>query len=143
MIKVLRTLIDDFPGAANQTHYFLHILNLVVKSILKQFDLLKSKKTSDNDDDGSDGSGNNDGRNDESGDIDEIDDQATEELLRLAGDVDIERELIEDSEENDDNVDGWIDEHEEMTEDELRELSADVGPVRLLLTKVRLQINYY
>ena len=36
----------------------------------------------------------------------------------------------------DDNVDGWIDEREEMTEEELRELVASVGPVRLLLTKV-------
>ena len=33
---------------------------------------------------------------------------------------------MEDSEEDDDNVDGWINECEEMTEDELRELSAGV-----------------
>ena len=42
-------------------------------------------------------------------------------------------------EEEDDNEEGWIDECEEMTEDELRELSASVVPVRLLLTKVNLQ----
>ena len=35
------------------------------------------------------------------------------------------------------NEEGWIDEREEMTEAELRELSASVAPVKLLLTKVR------
>lgn len=41
-----------------------------------------------------------------------------------------------DDEGEDDNDEGWIDEREEMSEDELRELSASVAPVRLLLTKV-------
>ena len=63
-------------------------------------------------------------------------DQATEELLRLAGDVDIEGNLMANEEEDDDNDEGWIDEREEMTEDELKDLSASVAPVRLLLTKV-------
>ena len=50
MVDVLATLIDNFSGAANQTHCVLDILNLVVKSIIHQFDLLKSKKTSGDDD---------------------------------------------------------------------------------------------
>jgi len=119
MFEYLEGLIDDFPGAANQTRCFLHILNLVVKSILKQFDLPKKKKTSDNED--------------------EID-QAVEELLKLAGDIDLEGNLMADGEGEDegedDNEEGWIDEREEMTEDEVRELSESVAPVRLLLTKV-------
>jgi hypothetical protein len=110
MIETLGVLINDFPGAVNQTRCFLHVLNFVVKSILRQFDLPKS----------------NDGD----------DDQATEELLKLAGDVDGEGDLMENGEDDDDNSDGWIDEHDEMTEDELKELSASVAPVRLLLTKV-------
>jgi len=44
MIEELAVLIDDFPGPANQTRCFLHILNLVVKSIIRQFDLPKKKK---------------------------------------------------------------------------------------------------
>ena len=125
MIEELAELIDDFPGPANQMCFFLHILNLVVKSILRQFDLPKSKKSISNDNDGNDSL-----------------DQATEELLRLASDIDLEEELTanDDDDEEDDNDEGWIDEHEEMTEDELRELAESVGPVRLLLTKVRLQI---
>jgi hypothetical protein len=119
MIEELAMLIDDFPGPANQTRCFLHILNLVVKSIIRQFDLPKKKKTSADDDN-----------------LDDLD-NATAELLRLAGDIDLEEELMADSDDGeDDNVDGWIDEREEMTEDELRELAASVGPVRLLLTKV-------
>ena len=122
MVECLEVMIDDFPGAGNQTRCFLHILNLVVKSILKQFDLPKKKNPSGNDDN----------------QIDEIIDQATEELLRLAGDVEMEGELMVDDDEEDDNEEGWIDEREEMTEDELRDLSASVAPVRLLLTKVKI-----
>jgi hypothetical protein len=125
MVEELAELIDDFPGAANQTRCFLHILNLVVKSIIKQFDLPKSKKTSGDDDDGDDGRL----------------DQGTEELLQLAGDIDLEEDLTtngdEELEEKDDNEEGWIDERDGMTANELDELAASVGPVRLLLTKVQ------
>ena len=83
MVESLEELIDDFPGAANQTRCFLHILNLVVKSILKQFDLPKKKKASHN--------------NDEiDKDIDKGLDQAVEELLKLAGDL--EGDLMADGE---------------------------------------------
>ena len=51
MVDELANLIDDFPGPANQTRCFLHILNLVVKSILRQFDLPTSKKSSDDEED--------------------------------------------------------------------------------------------
>ena len=43
MIKELRNLLDNFPGTVNQTRCFIHILNLVVKSILAQFDLSKAQ----------------------------------------------------------------------------------------------------
>ena len=122
MIEELANLLDDFPGPANQTQCFLHILNLVVKSIIRQFDLPKSKKAS--------------------GDDDEDDptlDVATAELLKLAGDIELEERItasVGDDEAADDNEEGWIDKHEDMMEDELKELAASVQPVRLLLTKV-------
>ena len=115
MIESLGVLIDDFSGASNQTQCFLHILNLVVKSILKQFDLLKSKEKVKMDD------------NDGGDENDEIMYKAAEELLKLAGDVKMEGELMADD-----------DEHDKMTEDELKELSANILPVRLLLTKVKI-----
>ena len=128
MVETLEVLIDNFPGAANQTRCFLHILNLVVKSILKQFDLPKSKEKKES------------GDNSDNEESDKNMDWAAEELLKLAGNVDIEGDLMLNDEEEDSN-EGWIDEHGEMTEDELRELLASVAPVRLLLTKVRLRIK--
>ena len=43
MIEELANLLNDFPGLANQTQCFTHVLNLVVKSIIQQFDSPKSK----------------------------------------------------------------------------------------------------
>ena len=43
MIEHLATLNEAFPGAANQTQCFAHILNLVAKSILYQFEAPKVK----------------------------------------------------------------------------------------------------
>jgi hypothetical protein len=122
MVTELANLLDNFPGPRNQTRCFLHILNLVVKSIIRQFDLPKSKKTSDNEDEDN-----------------PTLDAATVELLNLAADIDLEEQITvsagDDEVANDDD-EGWVDEHKEMTEDELQELAASVQPVRLLLTKV-------
>ena len=91
MVEELANIIDDFPGPVNQTRCFLHVLNLVVKSIMRQFDLLKSKKTS----------GDNDNNSL---------DQATRELLSLAGDINLEEQIMADGDEaDDDDDDGWID----------------------------------
>ena len=129
MIEELAHLLDDFPGPANQTWCFLHILNLVVKSIIRQFNLPKSKKTSDVRDEDN-----------------PMLDAATMELLKLTGNIDLEEEIMvsagdKDDSVEDDNEEGWIDKHGEMTETELNELAISVQPVRLLLTKVRNQLH--
>jgi hypothetical protein len=108
-------LLDDFPGSPNQTRCFLHILNLVVKSIIQQFDLPKSKKTFDNKDED-----------------DPMLDVAAAELLKLAGDIDLEEQITVsagDDEVAEDDNEEWVDEHENMTEDELKELAASMQPV--------------
>jgi hypothetical protein len=121
MIDKLESRLMDFPGASNRARCFTHILNLVVKSIMHQFDASSTKKRSD------------------------ITDERTEEFLRLAGDIDAEElELDEDEQEDycepeveeSDNDDGWINEREEMEEDDVEELEDKIQPVRLLLTKV-------
>jgi hypothetical protein len=76
MIEELANLVDDFPGPANQTRCFLHILNLVVKSIIRQFDVPISKKNQENKED------------------DESMDEATKELLKLASEIDLEEEVL-------------------------------------------------
>ena len=115
MIEELEFLLDDFPGAVNRARCFTHILNLVVKSIMKQFDLPLAKK-------------------------DNITDEVMMELLRLAGDIEEEEvATIQDSEGSDDendNTKGWIDERLNMSEEELDELEDAIQPVRFLLTKV-------
>ena len=69
-------------------------------------------------------------------------DDAAKELLSLAGNIEFEEDELarrdggEGDEDEDDNVEGWIDERTRMTEAELEELDESVVPVRLLLTKV-------
>jgi hypothetical protein len=67
--------------------------------------------------------------------------EATKELLKLAGEIDREEEITmsagnEGDATDDDDDEGLVDEHEEMSEVELLELAESVQPVRLLLTKV-------
>ena len=64
MVVELPNPLPDFPGAANQTHCFLHVLNLVVKSILWQFDIPKMNN--------------------------EVLDDALDELAKLAGNIEQE-----------------------------------------------------
>lgn len=128
MIKHLSTLVDNFPGAPNQTRCFTHILNLVAKTILCQFDVAKN-----------------------SGPVDSELDDATKELVVLAreldlgpndGGVDDEEEKQdndgEEEEENDrdDDDDGQDDDQHDMSEEELADLQASLVPIRLMLTKV-------
>ena len=43
MVEELAKCVTEFPRQANRTHCFAHIINLVAKSLLKQFDLPKNK----------------------------------------------------------------------------------------------------
>src|SRR5271155_6012938 len=107
MIQELSDLRENFPGATNQTRCFTHILNLVVKSILKQFDPPKKK----------------------AGDL--LQNDGANERLDEPEDIDVEEELgpenlnsqYNDNEE-DDNMDGWIDEQVELSQLEVDELEA-------------------
>jgi hypothetical protein len=119
MIEELAIQLDDFPGSASRVQCFTHILNLVVKSIMCQFNI-PDKKMGD------------------------IADKATQELHRLAGNIEHE-ELLSQSggvEQRDgdmgskDNVEGWVDERAEMDMDELTTLDNAIQPVHFLLTKV-------
>ena len=50
MIDHLSSLVDNFLGAANQIQCFNHILNLVTKSILHQFNVPKKDSRMSEDD---------------------------------------------------------------------------------------------
>jgi hypothetical protein len=73
----------------------------------------------------------------------DVADNATQELHRLAGELEC-KELLSQSgiEQQDgdvgsmDNVEGWVDEWDEMDVDDLMALDNDVQPIRFVLTKV-------
>jgi hypothetical protein len=113
MIDALSELVVAFPGAANRTRCFTHILNLVVKVILRQFDVLKAK-------------------------ADEALDVATQALVDLAGDIDVEEAAMDDAgdDEDSDREEGWFDPLYAMSQEEREDLDLSVRPVRLVLVKV-------
>lgn len=125
MVEHLATLVENFPGAANQTRCFTHILNLVAKSILRQFDV--AKKTAD-----------------DPPDLNEAFDALTllAEELEDSG-IPADNEVEDDgdgADDNDDNDDGLGDERGGMSEEDVAELEQSLIPVRLMLTKVE---RYY
>ena len=129
MVEHLSTLVENFPGAANQTRCFNHILNLVAKSILRQFEVKKK-------------AGN---LNADSEDLDEATralavltqelelDNGPIELPELADDKD---EGKEDDEVTEDDKDGLHHERDNMSDDEVAELEECLVPIRLTLSKV-------
>jgi hypothetical protein len=121
MVDELSTLLHDFPGKANHTHCFLHIVNLVAKQLLKQFDIPQKN-------------------------VDSALDEAEQQLLKLAAGIDIE-ELVTSAKqgaglgsEGNDDIDGWVNEMDELDLDERNELEKSVQPIRLVLMKVSINI---
>jgi hypothetical protein len=118
MIDELVDLLPNFSGQANHCRCFLHIVNLIAKTLLKQFDVPKKDAESALDD-------------------------AERELLELAAGIDMEEMVTvaeegagdKDDEENDD-VEGWVDEMALLSKEERAALRENVGPVRLVLVKV-------
>jgi hypothetical protein len=113
MINSLAELIIAFPGAANRTRCFTHILNLVVKVILRQFDMPKAKENG-------------------------VLDVASQALVELAGDIEMEEQAMDenDDDEEDDGEEGWADPRDGMSQEEQEDLDLAVRPVRLVLVKV-------
>ena len=128
MIEHLSILMENFPGAANQTRCFNHILNLGAKSILRQFDVPKNANPEDLDVDDA---------------MKALTDLAQElELEPINLDNDESADKAEDgngnNEEMDDNCDGLLDE-------EADELAETFVPIWLMLAKVggfRTQLYY-
>ena len=119
MVEHLSTIVENFPGAPNRTRCFAHILNLVAKSILRQFEVRKT-----------------------AGDA-EPEDDAIKALAALAQELELEENvddledgLEEDDQEDDDDDDGLGDERDGMSEEEVAELEESLVPIRLMLTKV-------
>jgi len=109
--------IDKFEGQECQTRCFAHILNLIAKSIIQQFDIPKAQAN-------------------------KVFDKATTALIVLAGDIDMEEQKMgvgrDDGNDNDnsENVESWVDKQVDMTVEQLAALNKSVQLVRLMLVKV-------
>ena len=118
MIEELQVLLTRIPAPASCMHCFAHIINLISKTVICQFNVPTAKDKV-------------------------VADVVLRGLRMLAGDIEFE-ELItrtsqsdnNDIEGDDDNVEGWMDEHENMDECELDELKVDVHPVQAVLVTV-------
>ena len=117
MIDHLSEIVDEFPGAANQTRCFAHTLNLSAKAILKQFEIPKAQSG-------------------------EVLNEATQALAELAEDLDLEERdeqetrEIEENSGDDEHLHPWEDFWDGLTDEEVRGLDESVQPVRSMLVKV-------
>ena len=122
MIVELADQIKLFPGAENHAWCFNHVVALVAKSSIHQFDVLKSQ-------------------------ADAALDEAEKALRDLVEGVDIEEEMtlgeleLPDDDENEapevnENQDGWVDEVAALLVVDCEELGENVRPIRLVLVKV-------
>ena len=128
MIEHLANLIESFPGAANQTRCFTHILNLIAKSVLRQFEAPKSKGGKVLDDAARELATIFDALEDDEEDLNELDGGSNGDSGE--GDEDVDDDVV------DDDDDGLLDERDGMSEEELASLEKSMKPVRLVLTKV-------
>lgn len=113
MVDELAKTIPSFRGERSRTRCFAHIINLVAKALLRQFDLPQKK-------------------------ADDALDEAAEELHRLAADIESEEMVAQaDDAEDADDEDGWEDMRQQMSPEEREELQKSVDPLRLVLVKVR------
>ena len=111
MVEELELSLKDF-SVANQTRCFMHIVNLIAKLFLKQFDA-KKRRGEANDDD--------------------------VDLDQLVTEVELDKSQAVnegEDEEEDNDIDGWVNEVEELTDEEKRELLESIKPIKRVLFKV-------
>jgi hypothetical protein len=115
MIAELAKILPNFSEVGH-TRCFLHIVNLVAKSVIRQFDVQKKQDNKHLD-------------------------EAEQELCNLAGNVDLENEQAEevmqqcqlsgeinagDEDEHDDYVEGWIDKMMLLSPSECEQVEIDI-----------------
>lgn len=120
MAEVLGTTLPDFGGLKACGRCFDHVVNLCAKSVLRPFDVEKKRAGA-------------------------AQTAAEEAVKALLADVDLYSEGLglsagEDGGKDDDE-DGFVDEREEMGEEERTDLEESILPVKLVLTKVRTPHN--
>lgn len=120
----MEEIIEGFPGEANRTRCFAHIINLCAKSMLRPFEVDTRKN------------------------MDALD-EAEQALRELADELDLDTVGAVDDEgtgdeniEEADNLDGWVDECMLLPDEAQEELEQDVYPVKMVLTKVSSDVSH-
>lgn len=121
MVDGLKDLLPDFGGAASHTQCFLHTVNLITKSLLREFNVTKKADARETNDD-------------------VASDMSDTEFTDLSNEVERENASANVDEELPDNEEGWVDEVALLDQDERIELQRDIRPVKLVLLKVRQKI---
>jgi hypothetical protein len=122
MVRELELLVPSFGGDASHTRCFLHVVNLVAKMLIRQFDTNKR----DADKALEDGHG--------AVEVDEFSDEIEDEV-HLDLDQDDAALLSNES-------DGWVDERDELSGEERKELEDAVRPIKLALVKASRGITH-
>ncbi|KAG1800170.1 uncharacterized protein BJ212DRAFT_1287405, partial [Suillus subaureus] len=118
MVENLAEALPSFSGRANHMRCFLHTINLVAKSLLKEFNMMKREATQALDNNVGSKSG-----------------ESENEMENLPTDS-YAAEGAEDDSLLGDNDEGWIDEVELLSECEHKQLWQQILPVKLVLVKV-------
>jgi hypothetical protein len=118
MIDEIPNIIETFSGDENQARCFNHVVALVAKSTVRQFDVPKGLANA-------------------------ALDEAERELQELAEGIDIEDKQTQDEWEGPDDeggegddVEGWVDEVACLSVADRVELEENIKPVKLVLVKV-------
>jgi hypothetical protein len=128
MITSLTKILSHFPGAANRARCTAHIVNLVTKIILRQFNARKKtkefKKTPESLN-----------ANDESMEIDNEED----DILDTEGLDREEQEMADDEDDNgmSEDVEADVEKIEEALKKEVSDVAKKVKPIQRVLFKVR------
>ena len=137
MITSLARIISHFPGATNRARCTAHIVNLVTKIILRQFDARKKSKGPKKKLGGVGDNANGGSANDEPGNTEPVDDE--EESDPLSEGLDREELEVADDEDEEMSEDVAVDleEIEEALREEVSEVAKKVKPIQRVLFKVR------
>jgi hypothetical protein len=115
MIKRLSEIIESFAGDSKRTQCFNHIIALVAKRLIRQFDVPKI-------------------------DTDAAIDNAEKELMDLAAGIDIEEMLTRSGQDangdDDDDDDDNKGQESDISAEACAKLNASIRPVKLVLVKV-------
>ena len=120
MVDTLARQVPHFKGQSSCTCCFLHIINLVAKLLMCQFDVPTGSQTQD---------------------CDPLDVQALAEGIEDE-DLSVIQKNGEGNEDMCNNEDGWVDEVTFLVEMERDDLEAHIKPVKLILVKVRGKPTY-